>query len=49
VTYEVECVHCGAPFRAEPLVGATLAQVGFKCPHCGLLVPYERAGAEPET
>lgn len=49
VTYEVECIHCGQPFRAEPLVGATPEQAGFKCPHCGLLVPYERVEAEPES
>jgi len=49
VTYEVDCIHCGEFFRAEPLVGATPEQAGFKCPHCGLLVPYERSEADPKA
>jgi DNA-directed RNA polymerase subunit RPC12/RpoP len=45
-TYEVVCLHCGQEFQAEPLTGAAARYAGFKCPHCGLLVPYERADEE---
>jgi phage FluMu protein Com len=43
---EVECPHCHRPFAAEPLRGGGAARYrGFKCPHCKLFVPLERAGA----
>jgi hypothetical protein len=41
--YEVTCPHCHKPFRAELLGGDATPQRGFKCPHCRLFVPYERA------
>jgi DNA-directed RNA polymerase subunit RPC12/RpoP len=47
VAYEVECLHCGKRFRARrPLRGTSDSQVGFKCPHCGLLVSLPRAEEE---
>jgi phage FluMu protein Com len=42
-TYDVECPHCGKGFRSELLNGATARHQGFKCPHCKLFVPLERA------
>jgi tRNA(Ile2) C34 agmatinyltransferase TiaS len=42
-TYQVVCPHCGKTFRSELLDGATARHHGFKCPHCKLFVPYERA------
>ncbi|HVM17523.1 MAG TPA: hypothetical protein VM290_08085 [Gaiellaceae bacterium] len=39
--YDVSCPHCKKPFTAE-LIG-TDGRRGFKCPHCRLFVPYERA------
>ncbi len=41
--YDVACPHCGKSFRAELLEGATERHVGFKCPHCKLFVPLQRA------
>ena len=41
--YEVECPHCHKPFRAELLAGGGPRYQGFKCPHCKLFVPFERA------
>jgi DNA-directed RNA polymerase subunit RPC12/RpoP len=45
-SYEVICPHCKKQFRAELLGGKDERHRGFKCPHCRLFVPYERA--EPE-
>jgi len=45
-TYEVVCLHCGETFQTEPLTGPAARYTGFKCPHCGLLVPFERADDE---
>jgi endogenous inhibitor of DNA gyrase (YacG/DUF329 family) len=42
-TFEVSCPHCGKPFEAELIEGAASRYEGFKCPHCRLFVPYERA------
>jgi len=39
---EVVCPHCGRPFRAELLARGS-AQQGYKCPHCRLFVPLDRA------
>jgi hypothetical protein len=36
------CPHCEKPFRAE-LLGSETARPGFKCPHCKLFVPLDRA------
>jgi hypothetical protein len=44
--YEVECPHCGKAFRAELLNGPTERHQGFKCPHCKLFVPLQRAGEQ---
>lgn len=44
--HEVVCPHCKKQFRGELLGTAYTAQRGFKCPHCRLFVPYERAATE---
>ena len=41
--FEVVCPHCKKPFTAELMEGAAARHRGFKCPHCKLFVPYERA------
>jgi DNA-directed RNA polymerase subunit RPC12/RpoP len=41
--YEVTCPHCKKAFVAELLGDRAAPQRGFKCPHCRLFVPYERA------
>ena len=41
-TFTVECPHCGKSFEA-PLLGETERNLGFKCPHCRLLVAYKPA------
>jgi hypothetical protein len=41
--FEVSCPHCRKAFEAELIEGAALRYEGFKCPHCKLFVPYERA------
>jgi len=47
--YEVTCPHCKKSFRGQ-LLGEDERQKGFKCPHCRLFVPYERAGVgEPAS
>jgi transposase-like protein len=43
VSYEVVCPHCRKPFTAEVISGGAARYAGFKCPHCKLFVPYERA------
>ena len=42
-TPEVVCPHCGKPFSAPLLADGRVAQRGYKCPHCRLFVPLERA------
>jgi tRNA(Ile2) C34 agmatinyltransferase TiaS len=42
-TFEVECPHCRKTFEAELMGGSAPRYEGFKCPHCKLFVPYERA------
>jgi endogenous inhibitor of DNA gyrase (YacG/DUF329 family) len=42
-TYEVECPHCRKSFESEVITGSAPRYEGFKCPHCGLFVPYRRA------
>jgi hypothetical protein len=39
--YSTTCPHCHKPFTAE-VIGAADHR-GFKCPHCRLFVPFERA------
>lgn len=47
-SYEVHCPHCGKSFEGELLTGSSAsAPSGFKCPHCRLFVPLERAESEP--
>ncbi len=42
--FEVECPHCRKRFAAEPISGGHAARYrGFKCPHCKLFVPLQRA------
>jgi transposase-like protein len=42
------CPHCGKTFEAELMTGASAPRArGFKCPHCRLFVPFERANGEP--
>jgi hypothetical protein len=41
--YEVECPHCHKTFTAGLMDGAAPRYQGFKCPHCKLFVPFERA------
>jgi len=45
-THEVVCPHCKKQFRGELLGTAGDPQRGFKCPHCRLFVPYERASEQ---
>jgi hypothetical protein len=40
---EVVCPHCQRTFVGELMVGEAERHRGFKCPHCRLFVPYERA------
>ena len=44
--HEVTCPHCKKSFEAPLLEGSAERYNGFKCPHCRLFVPYERAEAE---
>ena len=41
--FEVECPHCHKQFTAEAMEGSAARYHGFKCPHCKLFVPYQRA------
>jgi DNA-directed RNA polymerase subunit RPC12/RpoP len=41
--HEVVCPHCKKPFTAEMLPGSAQRYRGFKCPHCKLFVPEQRA------
>lgn len=40
-TYDVICPHCHKAFTGEVIGEAQYR--GFKCPHCRLFVPFERA------
>jgi transposase-like protein len=42
-THEVVCPHCKKPFEAVLMDGDTERHRGFKCPHCKLFVPAQRA------
>lgn len=43
----VLCPHCHKEFEGELLVSSEISGPrGFKCPHCRLFVPQERANAE---
>jgi DNA-directed RNA polymerase subunit RPC12/RpoP len=42
--HRVVCPHCGKEFEGELLASAsTPGPQGYKCPHCRLFVPLERA------
>ena len=43
VRYDVVCPHCKKPFTATLMTGETARHHVFKCPHCRLFVPFERA------
>jgi DNA-directed RNA polymerase subunit RPC12/RpoP len=44
--HEVICPHCRKQFQGELLIASSApGPRGFKCPHCRLFVPLERAGA----
>jgi endogenous inhibitor of DNA gyrase (YacG/DUF329 family) len=45
-TYAVTCPHCQRDFEAELIEGPSERHRGFKCPHCKLFVPLERAEAD---
>jgi transposase-like protein len=43
-SFDVECPHCHKSFAAERIEGGRAARyLGFKCPHCRLFVPLQRA------
>ena len=37
------CPHCRKRFHGEPLLDDAGRPGGFKCAHCRLFVPFERA------
>jgi tRNA(Ile2) C34 agmatinyltransferase TiaS len=42
--HRVVCPHCGKEFEAELLTSISApGPRGFKCPHCRLFVPADRA------
>jgi hypothetical protein len=46
-TYQVVCPHCRKTFEGELMTAARAPRArGFKCPHCRLFVPFERASGE---
>ncbi len=48
--YVVVCPHCGKEFESELLEASDPAgPSGFKCTHCRLFVPFERADASTAT
>jgi predicted amidophosphoribosyltransferase len=42
------CPHCKKPFDSELLAEGSRHE-GFKCPHCRLFVPVERANGDGEA
>jgi hypothetical protein len=46
---EATCPHCHKPFTPNPLARPSARHRGFKCPHCRLFVPVERASDAPLT
>jgi DNA-directed RNA polymerase subunit RPC12/RpoP len=40
---QIVCPHCKKPFTAELIAGGAERYRGYKCPHCKLFVPAERA------
>jgi phage FluMu protein Com len=48
-THEIVCPHCRKTFEVELIEGDAERYRGFKCPHCKLFVPAERAESEDDT
>ena len=48
-TLEVTCPHCHKSFVPKALRRPTARHRGYKCPHCRLFVPIERAADTPLT
>jgi transposase-like protein len=44
--HEIACPHCKKTFTAELIAGQTERHRGFKCPHCKLFVPADRASKD---
>jgi hypothetical protein len=44
---EVTCPHCHKLFTPTPLPRPSARHRGYKCPHCRLFVPLERAADPP--
>ena len=44
---EVTCPHCHKLFTPTPLPRPSVRHRGYKCPHCRLFVPLERAADPP--
>jgi DNA-directed RNA polymerase subunit RPC12/RpoP len=44
-TTEMICPHCKKPFNGE-LLARNSRHEGYKCPHCRLFVPIERANGQ---
>jgi hypothetical protein len=47
-TTHVRCVHCRKEFLATALAPGT-SRTGYKCPHCNLFMPLERADPDNAT
>jgi transposase-like protein len=43
--FEIVCPHCKKTFEGQLLSGGSRHE-GFKCPHCRLFVPIERANGD---
>jgi transposase-like protein len=43
----VNCPHCRKSFVPAPLARPSARHRGYKCPHCRLFVPLERASDTP--
>jgi DNA-directed RNA polymerase subunit RPC12/RpoP len=49
-SHRVVCPHCRKEFEAELLMASdNPGPRGFKCPHCRLFVPLERAGTSDDA
>jgi DNA-directed RNA polymerase subunit RPC12/RpoP len=48
-TFAVTCPHCKKDFEGELIEGSADRYRGFKCPHCRLFVPYERANEADDS
>jgi phage FluMu protein Com len=44
----IVCPHCNKPFDGELLAEGSRHE-GFKCPHCRLFVPAERANSKQRS